>query len=174
MTLEVSNIPGLPPCTILRAPMLNPSLLEPTQAGAFSAAPESGWEPCMGPALLATGHGVSPGLGGSEPCPSLACVPRAWPVSPEPSPYHPAAPVPRQSPLPHPVGHTALSAAQDVDGSLGWECSLLCHVELLINRHSQVLVLGSILYPFSAHSLYFSWDHSDPGAGHLPLGRVEL
>lgn len=98
MTLEVSNIPGLPPCTILRAPMLNPSLLEPTQAEAFSAAPESGWEPCMGPALLATGHGVSPGLGGSEPCPSLACVPRAWPVSPEPSPYHPAAPVPRQSP----------------------------------------------------------------------------
>ena len=46
--------------------------------------------------------------------------------------------------------HTSLDAAQDMVCLLGFECTLLGHVELLINQHHQVLLLRAALSLFSS------------------------
>jgi len=55
-----------------------------------------------------------------------------------------------QSHLPRPAGYAAFDAAQDMVGLLGCECTLLVHVELLVNQHTQVLLGRAALNPFSA------------------------
>ena len=59
-----------------------------------------------------------------------------------------------QNPLPHPAGHTAGDAAQDIVVLLGCECTLLDHDELLINQHPQVLLLRAALKAFSAQPVF--------------------
>ena len=77
-----------------------------------------------------------------------------------------------ENPLPHPAGHTALDAAQDMVDFLGWEHTLPAHVELLINQRPQVLCRAA-LNPLFAQpgfvlgiALTHVWD--------LALGLVEL
>ena len=53
----------------------------------------------------------------------------------------------RQNHLPLPAGHSAWDAAQDVVGLLGCERTLVCHAELLVNQHSQVLLSRATLSP---------------------------
>jgi len=62
--------------------------------------------------------------------------------------------VKEQDPLPCPAGHATFDAAQDVVGFLGCKCTLSDHVELLINEHTQVLLLRAALNPFSAQSVF--------------------
>jgi len=52
--------------------------------------------------------------------------------------------------LPQPAGLSSLYATQDMVGFLGCKCILLGHVELLINKHPQVLIARAALNPFSA------------------------
>ncbi|KAK4828307.1 LOW QUALITY PROTEIN: hypothetical protein QYF61_025319 [Mycteria americana] len=54
-----------------------------------------------------------------------------------------------QNHLPQPTSHTSFDAAQDATGFVGCKCTLLGHVELLINQHPQVLLLRTALNPFS-------------------------
>jgi len=50
-----------------------------------------------------------------------------------------------QNHLPRPAGHPSFDAAQDTVGLLGCRCTLLRHVELLVNQYSQVLLLRAAL-----------------------------
>ena len=52
--------------------------------------------------------------------------------------------------LPHPAGHAAFGAAQDMVGFLGCKCTLLVHVKRFVNHHPQVLLLRAVLNPSSA------------------------
>lgn len=54
-----------------------------------------------------------------------------------------------QNHLPQPVGHDACDAAQDAFGFLNNKCTLLPHVELLMNQHTQVLLLRASVNSFS-------------------------
>jgi len=54
-----------------------------------------------------------------------------------------------QNPLPHPAG----DAAQGMVG-LGCECTLLGHLEFLVNQHPQFLLLRAALNPFSAQPVF--------------------
>jgi len=58
-------------------------------------------------------------------------------------------------------------------GLLGCECTLLGHVELLINEHLQVLLLRAALNPVSTQPVLIPG--FSPTCGQdLPLGLVEL
>jgi len=61
-----------------------------------------------------------------------------------------------QNHLPRSAGHASLNATKDVVGLLGHECTLPGHAELLINQHSQVLLLRAALNPFSAQPVPLS------------------
>ncbi|TRZ15800.1 hypothetical protein HGM15179_011299 [Zosterops borbonicus] len=54
-----------------------------------------------------------------------------------------------QNPFPQPAGHATFDAAQDAFGFLNNKCTLLAHVELLMNQHTQILLLRAALNPFS-------------------------
>jgi len=54
----------------------------------------------------------------------------------------------RQNPLLRPAAHTSFGAAQEMAGLLGWERTLLGHVQLFINRSPQVLLSRAVLNPF--------------------------
>jgi len=47
-----------------------------------------------------------------------------------------------------PAGHAAFDAVQDMVGFLGCKCTLTDHVELLIVKHPQVLLLRAAFSPF--------------------------
>ena len=51
-----------------------------------------------------------------------------------------------QNPLPRPAGHAAFDAAQDMVGLLGWECTLVAHVQLFIPQYPQVLLCRATLH----------------------------
>ena len=59
-----------------------------------------------------------------------------------------------QSYLSQPGGHASLDAAQDTVGLLGYKCTLLGHVKLLLNQHPQVLLLRAALNPFSTQPVF--------------------
>ena len=46
---------------------------------------------------------------------------------------------------PRPAGHACLDPARDMVDLLGCECTLLGHIELLVNQHPQVLLLMAAL-----------------------------
>jgi len=78
-----------------------------------------------------------------------------------------------QNHLPQPAGHAAFDADQDVVGLLGCECTLVTHVDLLVNQHSQVILLRAALDPFSTQPLFvlgIALTHLQD----LALGLVEL
>jgi len=78
-----------------------------------------------------------------------------------------------QNPLPCPAGHAAGDAAQDTVGLLGCRCTLVGHVELLVNQHPQVLLIRATLTPFSAQPAFvlgIALTH----AQDLAIGLVEL
>jgi len=58
-----------------------------------------------------------------------------------------------QNPLLQPAGHTSVDAAQDMVGLLGCEHTLLGHIELLINQHTQVLH-SAALHPFFTQPVF--------------------
>ena len=53
-----------------------------------------------------------------------------------------------QNHLPRPAGHASSDAAQDTDGFLGCECTLVAHVQLFIHQYSEVLLHRAALNPF--------------------------
>ncbi|PKU44166.1 hypothetical protein llap_5535 [Limosa lapponica baueri] len=59
-----------------------------------------------------------------------------------------------QNHFPGPAGQASFDAAQDVAGFLGCKHTLLAHVELLVNQHTQVFLLGAALNPFSAQPVF--------------------
>ncbi|KAK4816062.1 hypothetical protein QYF61_011070 [Mycteria americana] len=59
-----------------------------------------------------------------------------------------------QNHLPGPAGHASFDAPQDAIDFLGCECTLPGHVELLINRHPQVLLLRAALNPFPSQPVF--------------------
>jgi len=58
-----------------------------------------------------------------------------------------------QNCLPRPAGHVSFDAAQITIGLLGCRCTLLGHIELLVNEHPQVLLLRAALNSFSSQPL---------------------
>ena len=59
-----------------------------------------------------------------------------------------------QNHLPQTAGHNSCDATQDTAGLLHCECTLLGHIELLINRHPQGLLLGAAFNPFSTQPAF--------------------
>lgn len=58
------------------------------------------------------------------------------------------------------AGHTSFNGAQNTIGFLGWEHTLLSHVELHNHQHAQVLRLRAALNPFFAQPVFvlgFPW-----------------
>ncbi|KAK4823520.1 hypothetical protein QYF61_003029 [Mycteria americana] len=78
-----------------------------------------------------------------------------------------------QNHLPQPVGHASSDAAQDIVGFLGCKHTLPGHVELLINQHTQVLLLRAALNPFSAQTV-FVLGIAPTHVQDLALGLVDL
>jgi len=76
-----------------------------------------------------------------------------------------------QNPLPHPAGHASLDASQDTVGFLGCRCTLLAHVDLLIHRYPQVLLLSAALKPLSAQPVLV-FGITPTYVQHLALGLV--
>ena len=56
-----------------------------------------------------------------------------------------------QNHLPRPAGHTSLDATQDTVDLLGCKCTLLAHLDSLVNGHSQILLLRAALKPSFTH-----------------------
>ena len=69
--------------------------------------------------------------------------------------------------LPQPAGHASLDAAQDMVGTLQG------HVELLVNQHTQVLLLRASLILFSAQPV-FVLEVALTHMQDLALGLVDL
>ena len=59
-----------------------------------------------------------------------------------------------QNHLPRHAGHASLDATQDTVGLLGCKCTLLTHVEFLINGHFEILLLRAALKSFSAQPVF--------------------
>jgi len=80
-----------------------------------------------------------------------------------------------QNPLRQPAGHTSFDAAQDTVGPLGYERTLLGHVQVFIRQYPEVL-LRAALNLFSAQPvlvLVYALTHvQDPALGFVELHEV--
>jgi len=78
-----------------------------------------------------------------------------------------------QNHLPRPPGHASLDAAQDMVGLLGCKHTLMGHLELLIDKHHQIVLLGAAFNPFSTQPV-FVLGIALTRVKELALGLVEL
>ncbi|PKU42315.1 rna-directed dna polymerase from mobile element jockey-like [Limosa lapponica baueri] len=78
-----------------------------------------------------------------------------------------------QNHLPQPAGRNSFDAAQDAVVWLGCQHTMLAHVELLVHRHPQVLLLRAALNPFCTQPVFVSGIAMSQ-VQDLALGLVEL